>query len=159
MEVMKDKVVSIDYTLTGTGGQVLDSSKDRGPLMYLHGASNIIPGLENALAGKNEGDQLNVSVAPEEAYGQHDPQMVQQVPRSSFGGVQEITAGMQFQAQTSGGPRLVRIADVQGDTIIVDANHPLAGQTLNFDVTVVAVRDATPEELAHGHVHGPGGHH
>jgi FKBP-type peptidyl-prolyl cis-trans isomerase SlyD len=159
MNIEKDKVVSIDYTLTGDDGQVIDSSKGREPLHYLHGAGNIIPGLESALEGKAQGDQVNVSVPPEQGYGPRDERMVQAVPRASFGGVAEIKPGMQFQAQTNAGPRIITVVDVQGDQVMIDANHPLAGQTLNFDVNVRDVRDATQEELSHGHVHGPGGHH
>ena len=158
MEVGKDKVVSIDYTLTGTQGQVLDTSKERGPLSYLHGNQNIIPGLENALEGKSQGDQINVSIPPGQAYGEIDPKMVQIVPRSAFQGAPTITPGMQFQGQTQAGPRIITVTKVEGDNITIDANHPLAGQTLNFDVKVVDIRDATAEELSHGHVHGPGGH-
>lgn len=159
MQVGKDKVVSIDYTLTNNNGQVLDSSQGRQPLAYLHGNQNIIPGLESALEGKQTGDSLKVSIPPEQAYGNHDPQMVQAVPRGAFKGVDNIQPGMQFQAQSPQGPRVVTVTKIEGDNVTVDANHPLAGQTLNFDVTVREVRDATDEEKSHGHVHGPGGHH
>jgi len=158
MAIEKDKVVSIDYTLTGENGQVLDSSQGREPLAYLHGAGNIIPGLENALEGKDEGDQLNVQIPPDQAYGQRDERMVQPVPRTAFQGVPDIQPGMQFQASTNAGPRLITVVGVQGDQVTIDANHPLAGATLNFDVTVRNVRDATNEEKSHGHVHGAGGH-
>lgn len=158
MQIGKDKVVSIDYTLTGPEGQVLDSSKGRGPLNYLHGNNNIIPGLEQALEGKNPGEQMTVTVPPEQAYGQKDQNLVQDVPRSAFKGVQEIRAGMQFQAQSPQGSRVVTVVDVQDETVKIDANHPLAGMPLKFDVQVVDVRDATQDELSHGHVHGPGGH-
>ena len=157
MAIEKDKVVSIDYTLTGENGQVLDSSQGREPLAYLHGAGNIIPGLESALEGKNEGDQLNVQIPPDKAYGQRDERMVQPVPRTAFQGVADIQPGMQFQASTNAGPRLITVVAVGGDQVTIDANHPLAGATLNFDVKVVGVRDATNEEKSHGHVHGPGG--
>jgi FKBP-type peptidyl-prolyl cis-trans isomerase SlyD len=158
MNVAKDKVVSIDYTLTDDAGKVLDSSNGREPLAYLHGAGNIIPGLESALEGKGQGDQLNVSIKPTDAYGERDDRMVQAVPRSSFGSVQSIEPGMQFQANTPAGPRVITVVGVEGDQVTVDANHPLAGQTLNFDVKIVNVRDATSAELEHGHVHGAGGH-
>ena len=158
MAITKDKVVSIDYTLTGNDGQVLDSSNGREPLAYLHGANNIIPGLESALEGKSEGDQLNVSIPPEQAYGVRDERMVQAVPRSAFQGVADIQPGMQFQAQTNAGARLITVVAVTPDQVTVDGNHPLAGATLNFDVKVVNVRDATEQEKSHGHVHGPGGH-
>ena len=158
MEISKDKVVSIDYTLTGDEGKVLDSSQGRGPLSYLHGNNNIIPGLESALEGKAQGDQVVVSIPPEQAYGLQDPKMIQTVPRSAFQGAPTITAGMQFQGQTQSGAHVITVTKVEGDNITIDANHPLAGMTLNFDVKVVDVRDATQEELSHGHVHGPGGH-
>ena len=158
MQIAKDKVVSIDYTLTGDQGQVLDSSQGREPLAYLHGNQNIIPGLESALDGKSQGDALKVTIAPEQAYGQHDPKMVQVVPRTAFQGAPTITPGMQFQGNTNQGPRVITVTKVEGDNVTIDANHPLAGQTLNFDVKVVGVRDATAEELSHGHVHGAGGH-
>ncbi len=158
MEVSKHKVVSIDYTLTGDGGQVIDSSKGREPLAYLQGAGNIIPGLESALEGKTSGDQIKVAIPPEKGYGVHDARMVQPVPRSAFGDAAKIEPGMQFQANTQAGPRLVTVVAVKGDEVTIDANHPLAGKTLNFDVNIVEVREATAEELSHGHVHGPGGH-
>ena len=158
MTITKDKVVSIDYTLTGEGGAVLDTSRGRGPLAYLHGAGNIIPGLEGALEGRSQGDQLTVSIPPESGYGPKDPKLVQRVPRTAFAAVTDIRPGMQFQAQTPQGTRVITVVDVADDNVTVDANHPLAGATLNFDVTIVGVRDATAEELSHGHVHGPGGH-
>jgi FKBP-type peptidyl-prolyl cis-trans isomerase SlyD len=158
MQITKDTVATIDYTLTDPKGQVIDSSRGRVPLAYLHGASNIIPGLESALEGKNAGDSVNVTVAPEQGYGPRDPNLVQPVPRTSFQGVPEIKKGMQFQAQTPGGARIVTVVDVDPQNVTVDANHPLAGMDLNFDVKVVEVRQATPEELSHGHAHGPEGH-
>jgi FKBP-type peptidyl-prolyl cis-trans isomerase SlyD len=159
MQIGKDKVVSIDYTLRNNQGQVIDSSQGKAPLAYLHGNNNIIPGLEKELEGKNVGDNVKVSVRPEEGYGNHDPKMVQAVPKSAFKGINDIKPGMQFQAQGPGGQtRVVTVTKVEGDQVTVDANHPLAGQALNFDVTVREVRDATPDELSHGHVHGPGGH-
>jgi FKBP-type peptidyl-prolyl cis-trans isomerase SlyD len=158
MQIQDQKVVSIDYTLTGSDGQVIDSSQGRGPLAYLHGAGNIIPGLEKALTGKSAGDAVNAKIPPGEAYGEKDPQLVQAVPRDRFP-AQDIKVGMQFQAQGGGQSRVVTVVNVDPENVTIDANHPLAGQTLNFDVKVVDVRDATQEELAHGHVHGPDGHH
>ena len=158
MQIGKDKVVSIDYTLTGSGGEVIDSSQGQEPLTYLHGAGNIIPGLERALEGKSAGDQVNTTVPPEQGYGQKNPALVQPVPRAQFPGVSDIAVGMQFQAQTNHGPRVVTVVGVDPDKVTVDANHPLAGETLNFDVKVVEVRDATQQELDHKHAHGPGGH-
>jgi FKBP-type peptidyl-prolyl cis-trans isomerase SlyD len=159
MQIAKNKVVSIDYTLTGDDGAVIDSSQGGEPLAYLHGAGNIIPGLERALEGKSAGDAVQATIAPGDGYGDKNPALVQAVPRAQFPGVQDIKAGMQFQAQTNHGPRVVSVVGVTDDTVTVDANHPLAGQTLNFDVKIVEVRDATPEEVTHGHAHGPGGHH
>lgn len=159
MQIAKDKVVSVDYTLTDSAGQVLDTSKGKGPLDYLHGAGGIIPGLERALEGRSPGDQLTVQVPPEEAYGTRDEAMIQSVPRAAFPGVQKIEPGMQFQANAGGQTRIVTVVGVEPDSVRIDANHPLAGKTLNFDVTVVDVRTASPEELQHGHVHGPRGHH
>jgi FKBP-type peptidyl-prolyl cis-trans isomerase SlyD len=158
MAVAKDKIISIDYTLTGKDGNVLDSSQGKAPLEYLHGRGNIIPGLESALEGKSEGEQVNVSVPPGQGYGERDERMVQPVPRTAFQGVEKIEPGMQFQANTQAGPRVVTVVGVTPEQVTVDANHPLAGQTLNFDVKVVGIRDATQEELSHGHAHGAGGH-
>lgn len=159
MQVSKDKVVSIDYTLRDDQGQVLDTSSGREPLPYLHGAQNIIPGLEAALEGKRVGDTLSVTVLPADAYGERDAELVQDVPRDRFQGVSQIEPGMQFQAQTPQGRRIVTVTKVDDQNVTVDANHPLAGQTLHFEVTVKDVRQATPEEVQHGHAHGPGGHH
>jgi FKBP-type peptidyl-prolyl cis-trans isomerase SlyD len=159
MLIAQDKVVLIHYTLTNDDGKVLDSSSGREPLAYLHGKGNIISGLESALDGKQAGDKLNVRVEPAEGYGVRDDALVQQVPRRQFGGA-NLKPGMQFHAQTSQGhARVVTVTRVVGDMVTVDGNHPLAGEALNFDVEVAEVRDATQEELEHGHVHGPGGHH
>lgn len=159
MQIAKDKVASIEYTLTDNEGQVLDSSVGGEPLAYLHGAGNIIPGLEKALEGRQVGDTFTVSIAPAEGYGEKDDSLTQEVPRRMFAGVDEIEVGMQFHAQTDHGMQVITVAAVRDDIITVDANHPLAGQTLNFDVKVVEVRAASREELEHGHVHGAGGHH
>ncbi len=147
------------YTLTNNKGEVLDSSQGGDPLTYLHGSGNIIPGLEKALTGKQVGDKLQVTVEPAEGYGVHDEALVQQVPKRAFQGVPNIEPGMTFHAQSSQGPMRVTVTAVQGDMVTVDGNHPLAGETLNFDVEITEVRAATLEEIAHGHVHGPGGHH
>jgi FKBP-type peptidyl-prolyl cis-trans isomerase SlyD len=159
MQVARDTVVLIHYTLTNDAGEVLDSSSGGEPLAYIHGGGNIISGLEEALEGKVAGDKLKVAVPAEKAYGQPDAALVQQVPKRAFQGVGEVKPGMRFTAQTEHGPRAVVVTRIVGDMVTVDGNHPLAGQPLNFDVEITEVRTATEEELAHGHVHGPGGHH
>lgn len=157
MQIAKNAVVAIDYTLTDGEGQVLDTSEGRGPLAYLHGAGNIIPGLEKALEGKGEGEKVNVSVPPEEGYGQRDESLIQAVPKKMFAETAEPEPGMQFQAQGPDGARILTVLKVEDEQVTVDANHPLAGQELNFDVAVVNVREASEEELEHGHVHEAGG--
>lgn len=158
MQIEQNKVVAFHYTLKNDAGEVLDSSEGREPLTYLHGAGNIVPGLEKELVGKTTGDKLEVRVESEEGYGEIQPALVQEVPRDAFQGVENVEPGMQFQAQTEGGPLLVTVKDVQGDTVTVDGNHPLAGEPLNFDVSIEEVRDASAEEVEHGHVHGEDGH-
>ncbi|TDR56225.1 FKBP-type peptidyl prolyl cis-trans isomerase /apo-metallochaperone SlyD [Halomonas ventosae] len=158
MQIAQNSVVAFHYTLTNDSGEVLDSSEGREPLTYLHGAGNIIPGLEKQLEGRATGDKLQAKVSPEEGYGEVQPQLVQEVPRDAFQGVDSVEPGMQFQAQTQGGPLMVTVTSVEGDTVTVDGNHPLAGQALNFDVEIAEVREASEEEVEHGHVHGEGGH-
>lgn len=153
MQIAKDKVVAIDYTLKDEEGSVLDTSEGKEPLSYMHGNGNIIPGLEQALEGKDEGEEVNVRVPPEEAYGERRDDLTQVVPRNLFQGVDELQVGMQFQAQAEGGEQIVTIAAIDGDDVTVDANHPMAGVPLNFEVKVVEVRDATEEEKEHGHAH------
>ena len=160
MQVAQDKVVLIHYTLTNDAGDVLDSSNGGEPLAYLHGQGNIVAGLEKALGGRSVGEKLSVRVEPAEGYGVRDAALVKRVPRRSFGSAGNIKPGMQFQAQLERGQtRVVTVTAVKGDMVTVDGNHPLAGQSLNFAVEITEVRDATSEELEHGHVHGPGGHH
>jgi FKBP-type peptidyl-prolyl cis-trans isomerase SlyD len=150
MTIKENSAVSFHYTLTDDDGQQLDSSAGKEPLAYLHGAGNIIPGLENA---------LTVAVSAAEGYGEVQKELIQEVPRSAFQGVDTIEVGMQFEAQTGqGGNVPVTVTAVTEEVVTVDGNHPLAGKNLNFDVSIEDVRDATEEELAHGHVHGPGGH-
>ncbi|HET6603192.1 MAG TPA: peptidylprolyl isomerase [Xanthomonadaceae bacterium] len=158
MQISEHTVASFHYTLTDAAGDVLDSSHGREPLAYLHGGGNIVPGLEKALAGRMAGEQFNVEVAPEDGYGQRHDGLVQEVPKSAFGGVAEVEAGMHFQAQTPAGVHNVVVTGVGEDTVTVDGNHPLAGQTLHFDIEVTHVRQATAEEITHGHAHGAGGH-
>ena len=158
MVIADQKVVSIHYTLKNSDGDILDESAEDSPLSYIHGTGSIIPGLEKELTGKTAGDKLSVSVAPAEAYGERSEKLVQELPRSAFQGVDDIQAGMQFQAQSPQGETLITVTKVEGDQVTVDGNHPLAGETLNFDVKVDGVRDATSEELDHGHVHSGGDH-
>lgn len=160
MQISRDTVVSIHYTLTDDSGTVIDSSAGAEPLVYLQGAGNIIPGLENALVGKVAGDELTVRVSPEEGYGPSMADLVQQVPLAMFQGVDVIEPGMMFQAQDGSGQiQQVHVVAVESDLVTVDSNHPLAGQFLNFEVKIVEVRPASTEEITHGHAHGPGGHH
>jgi FKBP-type peptidyl-prolyl cis-trans isomerase SlyD len=157
MTIAKDKVAIIDYTLTDDEGNTLDQSEN-GEFAYLHGASNIIPGLEQALEGKIGGDEAKVTVTPADGYGELDPNAIQKIPRNMFPEDMELTPGMQFQAQSPEGAMMVlTVAEIVGDTVVADANHALAGKTLHFDVKVISVRDASAEELEHGHVHGAGG--
>ncbi len=159
MKIADKSVVSIDYTLKNDDGRILDTSEGREPLSYLHGYGNIISGLEEALTDKSAGDKINVSIPPEKAYGVRNEEAILQVNRDQFEGVDEIQVGMEVQTQSEHGIQLFTVSKIMGDTILLDGNHPLAGETLHFDVEVRDVREATEEELAHGHVHGPGGHH
>ncbi len=161
MQIAQHTVVTMTYTLTDDQGQVLDQADAAQPFAYLHGASNIIPGLENQLVGKQVNDSLIVTVLPADAYGEYDEKMTQQVPRSMFEGIpaEQIFAGAEFHAQTGEGHQTIRIAAVDDNSVTIDANHPLAGVTLTFDVTILDIRAASEEEVAHGHAHGQGGHH
>jgi FKBP-type peptidyl-prolyl cis-trans isomerase SlyD len=159
MQIAERTVASFNYTLTNDAGEIIDTSTGRAPLAYLHGAGNIVPGLEKEMAGRQTGDRFEVVVAPEEGYGLPNPMLIQTVPRAAFQGVDTVEVGMEFQAQTPQGPLSVVVSKVDADEVTVDGNHPLAGQTLHFAIEVVDVRDASLEELAHGHVHGAGGHH
>jgi len=159
MFITRNKVVRIDYTLTSDDQQVIDSSEGGEPLTYLHGGGSIIPGLEAALEGKRAGESLSVRIAATEAYDERDDDLVQSVPREMFEDSGSIQVGMQFQSgDPDGNTRIVTVVGSDADSVTVDGNHPLAGVPLNFAVTIVEVRDASSEELAHGHVHGPGGH-
>ena len=146
MQVASEKLVSIDYTLTDEQGNVLDTSNGRDPLSYVHGAGQIIPGLERALEGTSPGESLQVTVAPQDAYGVRDPNLVQAVPRDQFPEDAMPQVGQSFPVETDGGTLVVTVANVDEKTVVIDANHPLAGHELNFDVTVTDVRDAPAEQ-------------
>ncbi|MEJ5311961.1 MAG: peptidylprolyl isomerase [Anaerolineae bacterium] len=158
MHITDGKVVHIHYTLTDDAGEILDTSAGGEPLAYLHGAGNIIPGLENALEGKQVGDTLTVVVPPEQGYGVYNDELVDTALLSQFPNPEQVEVGVSFRVQMGDMMYIATVTDIAGDTVTFDMNHPLAGVTLNFDVAVVAVEDATPEELAHGHVHAHGAH-
>lgn len=157
MQIAAQKVVSIEYTLKNDSGAILDSSEGRAPLTYIHGSGAIVPGLEQALEGKSAGDAVDVSLTPDQGYGQRDPRLIQNIPVRKLPD-RKAEAGMTFKVNTPEGPRLLVVNAVRGDYATVDANHPLAGMNLHFQVKVTDVRDATEQELQHGHVHGPHGH-
>ncbi len=159
MRIEKGRVVDIDYSLHLGDGNVVDQSEPGEPLSYLHGEGEIVPGLETALEGAEVGDRKQVVVAAADGYGEHDPSGVQRVPRQAFPADFQPQVGMELSAQGPDGDEVAFvIQQVEPDAVTIDLNHPLAGKTLHFDVTVREVRDATAEELAHGHVHGPGEH-
>jgi len=155
MQITKHTVATIHYTLTDNEGNILDSSEGHDPLTYIQGIGNLIAGMEEGLEGKSKGEKVKLKISPEKGYGVKDAAMMQKVPRSAFG-TQKIEAGMQFQTNQG---NVVTVTEVGLADITVDANHPLAGVELNFDVEVIEIRLATADELEHGHVHGPGGHH
>jgi len=158
MQIGAEKVVSIAYTLKGDDGEVIDSSVGADPLVYIHGIGSLVPGLEKALDGKSPGDHLAVTLAPGDGYGVRDEALIRKIPvRKLPDGKAKV--GARVRVDTDGGPVFLSVTAVQGDYATVDPNHPLAGETLHFEVDVVDVRDATPDELKHGHVHTPGQHH
>lgn len=158
MQIAANKVATIAYTLKDSDGTLIDQADKNSPFAFIQGIGNIIPGLETALEGKTAGDNINVTIEPANGYGERDDSMLQTMSKDMFEGVDEVTPGMQFHAQTAQGMSVVTVTQVEGDNVTIDGNHPLAGVTLNFDVDVIEVRDASEEELDHGHVHGVGGH-
>jgi FKBP-type peptidyl-prolyl cis-trans isomerase SlyD len=158
MNIGAKKVVSIDYTLRGDDGHVIDSSRGRKPLTYLHGAGNLVSGLEKALEGKRMGEAVDVVVSPDEGYGARDEKLVTKMPVRKLP-EKKAEVGMRYRVRTDDGAQYLLVTAVSGDYATVDGNHPLAGVTLRFSVKIMEVRDATPDELTHGHVHGAGGHH
>lgn len=156
----ENSVVTMHYKLTGKDGKVVDSSKGSKPLVYLHGAGDIVPGLEKALVGKGEGDSLKVRVEPAEGYGETNPDGIKTIERAAFEGVESVEEGMTFEAKApDGSPQSIVVKKVDGDQVTIDTNHPLAGVVLNFDIQIVSVRESTEEERTHGHVHTPGHEH
>ena len=157
MKIADKHVVEFNYTLTDNDGNVIDTSEGRGPLPYIHGMKNIVPGLEKELTGKNVGDKLKVKVTPAEGYGERNDQMVQAVPRDQFGDVDKVDIVMNFQVQDQNGQGLiVTVVELRDDEVVLDGNHPLAGVDLNFDVEIMSIREATEQELSHGHIHEAG---
>lgn len=159
MQIADNTAVLIHYVLKNDAGEVLDSSEGDEPLAYIHGQGDIVEGLEKALAGKRKGEKLSVKVSAAEGYGERDAEKVQSVPRAMFEDGVNVEPGMQFQTRTPDGIAIVTVTNVAGELVTIDANHPLAGETLHFAIEVMDVRACTPEELAHGHIHGAGGHH
>ena len=160
MVIEDKKVVSIQFTVKNADtGDVIESSEGSEPLVYLHGFNNLVPGLENALTGKAVGDSYDVTVSPEEGYGVRDESLVQDVPKAAFQGIEKVEVGMEFQADSPNGPVVVEVTKIDGDTVTVDSNHPLAGVTLGFSGVIEEIREATDSELEHGHIHGPGCSH
>lgn len=157
MQITKNKVATIAYTLTDSEGAILDKATTQEPFAFIQGVGNIIPGLETALEGKAVGDSLNVTIEPSQGYGERDDALTQVLAKEMFEGVDEVKPGMQFHAQTAHGMSIVTVTKVEGNEVTIDGNHPLAGVTLNFDVNVLEIRDASKEELEHGHVHIEGG--
>ena len=159
MQISEQKVVLLNYEVIDDQGQLVDCSEEGDPLAYIHGADQLVPGLETALEGRSQGDKIKVHVPPDQGYGERTDEGVQTVSRAQFDDDSEIEVGMQFEAQDDEGHQIVTVVSVDGESITLDTNHPLAGKTLHFAVEVLEVRNATAEELDHGHVHGPGGHH
>lgn len=151
--IEENKVVKIDYTVKDEEGQLIDTSEGKDPLAYLHGAGNIIPGLEKALEGRSEGEEFAVQIQPDDAYGQRNEALIQVVERGVFQGVDQLDVGMVFNAQGPQGNIQVTIIAIEGDEVTIDGNHPLAGVQLQFEGVVREVREATAEEIEHGHVH------
>ncbi|MEI6860271.1 MAG: peptidylprolyl isomerase [Shewanella sp.] len=156
MKITQHCAVSIHYRLTDEKGELIENSFDGEPMLYLHGTKNMISGLEDELEGKIAGDKLEVTVAAENGYGPYHDELRQEVPLSAFGDIEDIVPGMRFIAETEMGQRPVQVKEIKDNVVVVDGNHPLAGQTLNFRVKVLEVREATAEEVAHGHIHAHG---
>jgi FKBP-type peptidyl-prolyl cis-trans isomerase SlyD len=159
MQITPGSVVVFDYTLTDDDKDIIDSSVGSEPLAYIQGEGQIVPGLEKAMEGKKAGDSFKISLPPEDGYGVHDPENISVVPADQIEGGEELEEGMQLHTEGEFGEQTVIITKIVGNEVTIDGNHPLAGMTLHFDISIRDVRPATDEERDHGHVHGPGGHH
>ncbi len=158
MTIGPKTVVSIEYVLKDDAGEELDSSSGRDPLTYLHGVGNLVPGLERALEGKGKGDGVDVTLPPADAYGDRDEKLVRNLPLRKIAD-KKPQVGQRYRAQLEDGQAIVLVTGLRGDYATIDANHPLAGMTLHFQVKVVEIREATADEITHGHVHGGDDHH
>ena len=159
MTIANNKVVTLDFTVKNADtNEVIETSEGGEPLLYLHGFNNLVPGLEKALAGKNVGEAFDVAVNAEEGYGVRDDSMIQQVPMKAFEGAEKVEVGMAFTADGPEGQVVVEVTNIENDIVTIDANHPLASVNLAFSGAIKDIRDASQEELEHGHVHGEGGH-
>lgn len=153
MAISKNQVVTIDYTLKDTEGGVMDSSEGREPLSFIQGTGMVIPGIEDAVSDKKEGDNFQTTIEPSEGYGEYNDELIFDLPKERLQGLEDVQVGMHVQAETKEGTQILTVKEIHDDSIIFDANHPLAGQTLFFDITIKDVREATSEELEHGHIH------
>jgi FKBP-type peptidyl-prolyl cis-trans isomerase SlyD len=158
MRITTHKVVTMDYTLTDEAGRVIDSSEGRDPFSYIHGTGSLIRGVESALDGKSPGDSFKVTISPKQGYGERDESLVEAIPRKMFQSDRDLEPGMRFQTSSDPGALVVTVVRIEDDTVTVDGNHPLAGVTLIFAIAVRNVREATAEELSHGHIHSGGTH-
>lgn len=158
MQIADNTVAELNYKLT-IDGELIDESHEGHPLAYIHGNGNLIPGMENALTGKSMGDNFNLTLEPKDAYGEYDDTLFTKVDRSELSEINNLEVGLELEAEFPEGTQVATVKAIDGDEVSIDGNHPLAGETLNFEVEVVGVRAATEEELAHGHPHGPGGAH
>ena len=157
MQISKNSVVSISYRITDTEGTVLDHTDDGQTMEFIFGSGEMVPGLEKSISGKMAGDSLEVTVPAEEAFGNYDEKLTQELPKEMFAEMGDIEPGLRFRAETDAGMEIVTVTSINEETVVVDANHPLAGIALVFSANIVDVREATPSELEHGHVHGPEG--
>ncbi|WP_028972525.1 FKBP-type peptidyl-prolyl cis-trans isomerase [Spirochaeta cellobiosiphila] len=159
MKIADKAVAYLEFELKSETGEVLDSSSDHGPIAYIHGMGNLVPGLEKALEDKSAGDKIDIKLEPKEGYGIYNEELVQDVPKDYLKEIPDLAVGMELEGETEEGIQIVYVKEIGEDTITIDGNHPLAGKTLEFHVEVVSVREATSEEIEHGHVHGEHGHH